>query len=125
MPPTAGSARVFGQTDEQIPVTVVCGLAYDDGAGIPNSSGVVRRGLHTSIQLTARLTAREWFCALTLPTLGPADPEPTDPEPTDPEPTDPEPAEPAPCQQISDHPTMLWRAPRERAAGGLASACEG
>jgi hypothetical protein len=103
MPPTAGSARVFGQTDEQIPVTVVCGLAYDDGAGIPNSSGVVRRGLHTSIQLTARLTAREWFCALTLPTLGPADPEPTDPEPT----------------------TMLWRAPRERAAGGLASACEG
>jgi coenzyme F420-0:L-glutamate ligase/coenzyme F420-1:gamma-L-glutamate ligase len=58
---TAGSALLFGQTDEQIPVTVVRGLEYDDGAGVPNSSGVVRRGLRKSIQLTARLKAREWF----------------------------------------------------------------
>ena len=58
---TAGSALLFGQTDEQIPVTVVRGLEYDDGEGVPNSSGVVRRGLRKSIQLTARLKAREWF----------------------------------------------------------------
>ena len=58
---TAGSALLFGQTDEQVPVTVVRGLEYDDGEGVPNSSGVVRRGLRKSIQLTARLKAREWF----------------------------------------------------------------
>lgn len=58
---TAGSALLFGQADEQIPVTVVRGLEYDDGEGVPNSSGVLRRGLRKSIQLTARLKAREWI----------------------------------------------------------------
>ncbi|QSG14701.1 F(420)-0:gamma-glutamyl ligase, F420 coenzyme biosynthesis enzyme [Halapricum desulfuricans] len=58
---TAGSALLFGQADEQIPVTVVRGLEYEDGEGVPNSGGVVRRGLRKSIQLTARLKAREWF----------------------------------------------------------------
>ncbi|KZX49939.1 F420-dependent oxidoreductase [Haloarcula sp. CBA1122] len=58
---TAGSALLFGQADEQIPVTVVRGLEYEDGEGVPNSGGVVRRGLRKSVQLTARLKAREWF----------------------------------------------------------------
>ncbi|EMA23314.1 MULTISPECIES: F420-dependent oxidoreductase [Haloarcula] len=56
---TAGSALLFGQADEQIPVTVVRGVEYEDG--VPNSDGVVRRGLRKSVQLTARLKAREWF----------------------------------------------------------------
>ena len=58
---TAGSALLFGQTDEQIPVTVVRGLEYDDGEGVPDAGGIVRRGLRKSIQLTAHLKAREWF----------------------------------------------------------------
>jgi coenzyme F420-0:L-glutamate ligase/coenzyme F420-1:gamma-L-glutamate ligase len=58
---TAGSALLFGQADERIPVTVVRGLAYEDGEGVPNAGGVVRRGLRKSIRLTARLKAREWF----------------------------------------------------------------
>ncbi|OYR90822.1 F420-dependent oxidoreductase [Halorubrum sp. E3] len=58
---TAGSALLFGQADEQIPVTVVRGLEYEDGEGVPNSGGIVRRGLRKSIQLTVRLKAREWF----------------------------------------------------------------
>jgi len=57
---TAGSALLFGQTDEQVPVVVVRGLDYEDGEGIPNSGGLVRRGLRKSIELTARLKAREW-----------------------------------------------------------------
>jgi coenzyme F420-0:L-glutamate ligase/coenzyme F420-1:gamma-L-glutamate ligase len=58
---TAGSALLFGQTDERIPVVIVRGLEYDDGEGIPNAGGVIRRGLRKTIQLTARLKAREWF----------------------------------------------------------------
>ncbi len=58
---TAGSALLFGQADEQVPVVVVRGLEYEDGEGVPNSSGIVRRGLRKSIELTARLKAREWF----------------------------------------------------------------
>lgn len=58
---TAGSALLFGQADERIPVVVVRGLDYEDGEGVPNSGGLVRRGLRKSIQLTARLKAREWF----------------------------------------------------------------
>lgn len=58
---TAGSALLFGQADEQVPVVVVRGLEYEDGEGVPNASGVVRRGLRKSIELTARLKAREWF----------------------------------------------------------------
>jgi coenzyme F420-0:L-glutamate ligase/coenzyme F420-1:gamma-L-glutamate ligase len=58
---TAGSALLFGQTDEQVPLVVVRGLEYEDGEGVPNSGGIVRRGLRKSIELTARLKAREWF----------------------------------------------------------------
>lgn len=58
---TAGSALLFGQTDERIPVVVVRGLDYEDGEGIPNSGGLIRRGLRKTIQLTARLKAREWI----------------------------------------------------------------
>jgi coenzyme F420-0:L-glutamate ligase/coenzyme F420-1:gamma-L-glutamate ligase len=58
---TAVSALLFGQTDEQAPLVVVRGLEYEDGRGVPNSSGIVRRGLRKSIELTARLKAREWF----------------------------------------------------------------
>ncbi|WP_340101448.1 coenzyme F420-0:L-glutamate ligase [Salinibaculum salinum] len=58
---TAGSALLFGQADEQIPAVVVRGLDYDDGEGIPNSGGLIRRGLRKTIQLTTRLKAREWF----------------------------------------------------------------
>lgn len=58
---TAGSALLFGQTDEQIPLVVVRGLEYEDGEGVPNSGGIVRQGLRKSIELTARLKAREWF----------------------------------------------------------------
>lgn len=57
----AGSALLFGQADERIPVVVVRGLDYEDGEGVPNSGGLIRRGLRKSIQLTARLKAREWF----------------------------------------------------------------
>jgi coenzyme F420-0:L-glutamate ligase/coenzyme F420-1:gamma-L-glutamate ligase len=35
----AGSALLFGQADERTPVTVVRGLDYDDGEGVPNSAG--------------------------------------------------------------------------------------
>lgn len=58
---TAGSALLFGQTDEQVPLVVVRGLEYEDGEGVPNSGGIVRRGLRKSIELTARLKVREWF----------------------------------------------------------------
>ncbi|AUX10083.1 coenzyme F420-0:L-glutamate ligase/coenzyme F420-1:gamma-L-glutamate ligase [Halalkaliarchaeum desulfuricum] len=58
---TAGSALLFGQADERIPVVVIRGLDYDDGEGIPNSGGLIRRGLRKTIQLTARLKAREWI----------------------------------------------------------------
>ncbi|MFW5919263.1 MAG: coenzyme F420-0:L-glutamate ligase [archaeon] len=58
---TAGSALMFGQADQRIPVVVVRGLEYDDGEGIPNAGGLIRRGLRKTIQLTARLKAREWF----------------------------------------------------------------
>ncbi|MEF8799764.1 MAG: coenzyme F420-0:L-glutamate ligase [Halolamina sp.] len=58
---TAGSALLFGQADERIPVTVVRGLDYEDGEGVPNSGGLIRRGLRKTIQLTTRLKAREWF----------------------------------------------------------------
>jgi coenzyme F420-0:L-glutamate ligase/coenzyme F420-1:gamma-L-glutamate ligase len=58
---TAGSALLFGQTDERIPLVVVRGLEYEDGEGVPNSGGIVRQGLRKSIELTARLKAREWF----------------------------------------------------------------
>lgn len=57
----AGSALLFGQADERTPVTVVRGLDYDDGEGVPNSGGLIRRGLRKTVQLTARLKAREWF----------------------------------------------------------------
>ncbi|GGN09927.1 coenzyme F420-0:L-glutamate ligase [Halarchaeum nitratireducens] len=58
---TAGAALLFGQADERVPVVIVRGLEYEDGEGVPNSSGIVRRGLRKSIELTARLKAREWF----------------------------------------------------------------
>jgi coenzyme F420-0:L-glutamate ligase/coenzyme F420-1:gamma-L-glutamate ligase len=58
---TAGSALLFGQSDERMPVTVVRGLDYEDGEGVPNSGGLIRRGLRKTIQLTTRLKAREWF----------------------------------------------------------------
>lgn len=58
---TAGSALLFGQSDERIPVVVVRGLDYEDGEGVPNSGGLIRRGLRKTIQLTTRLKAREWF----------------------------------------------------------------
>lgn len=57
----AGSALLFGQADERTPVVVVRGLEYDDGEGVPNAGGLVRRGLRRAIQLTARLKAREWL----------------------------------------------------------------
>ena len=58
---TAGSALLFGQTDERIPVVIVRGLDYEDGEGVPNAGGLIRRGLRKTIQLTTRLKAREWF----------------------------------------------------------------
>jgi coenzyme F420-0:L-glutamate ligase/coenzyme F420-1:gamma-L-glutamate ligase len=58
---TAGAALLFGQADERIPVVVVRGLEYEDGEGVPNSGGLIRKGLRKTIQLTARLKAREWF----------------------------------------------------------------
>ena len=58
---TAGSALLFGQADERIPVVVVRGLDYEDGEGVPNSGGLIRRGLRKTIQLTTRMKAREWF----------------------------------------------------------------
>lgn len=58
---TAGSALLFGQADERMPVAVVRGLDYEDGEGVPNSGGLIRRGLRRSVELTARLKAREWF----------------------------------------------------------------
>lgn len=57
----AGSALLFGQADERIPVVIVRGLEYDDGEGVPNSGGLIRRGLRKTIQLTVRLKAREWL----------------------------------------------------------------
>jgi F420-0:gamma-glutamyl ligase len=57
----ARAALLFGQADERTPVTVVRGLDYDDGEGVPNSGGLIRRGLRKTVQLTARLKAREWF----------------------------------------------------------------
>lgn len=57
----AGSALLFGQADEQIPVVIVRGLEYDDGEGVPNAGGLIRRGLRKTIQLTVRLKAREWL----------------------------------------------------------------
>lgn len=58
---TAGSVLLFGQADEQVPAVVVRGLDYEDGEGVPNSGGLIRRGLRKTIQLTTRLKAREWF----------------------------------------------------------------
>jgi len=58
---TAGSALLLGQADEQIPVVVVRGLEYEDGEGTPNSGGLIRRGIRKTVQLTARLKAREWL----------------------------------------------------------------
>jgi len=58
---TAGSALLFGQADEQVPVVAVRGLEYEDGEGVPNSSGIIRQGLRKSIELTAQLKARKWF----------------------------------------------------------------
>ncbi|WP_254767688.1 coenzyme F420-0:L-glutamate ligase [Salinilacihabitans rarus] len=58
---TAGSALLLGQADERTPVVVVRGLDYEDGEGVPNSGGLIRRGLRKTIQLTTRLKAREWF----------------------------------------------------------------
>jgi coenzyme F420-0:L-glutamate ligase/coenzyme F420-1:gamma-L-glutamate ligase len=57
----AGSALLFGQADERTPVTIVRGLEYDDGEGVPNSGGLIRRGLRKTVQMTARLKAREWI----------------------------------------------------------------
>lgn len=57
----AGSALLFGQADERTPITVVRGLDYEAGEGVPNSGGLIRRGLRKTIQLTTRLKAREWF----------------------------------------------------------------
>lgn len=57
----SGSALLFGQADERVPVVIVRGLDYEDGEGIPNSGGLVRRGLRKTVQLTARLKAREWI----------------------------------------------------------------
>lgn len=57
----AGSALLFGQADERTPVTVVRGLEYEVGEGVPNSGGLIRRGLRKTVQLTARLKAREWI----------------------------------------------------------------
>ncbi|MFW6436437.1 MAG: coenzyme F420-0:L-glutamate ligase [Halococcoides sp.] len=57
----AGAALLFGQADERTPVVVVRGLDYDDGEGVPNAGGLVRRGLRKTIQMTARLKAREWI----------------------------------------------------------------
>ncbi len=57
----AGSALLFGQADERVPVVVVRGLDYEDGEGVPNSGGLIREGIRKTIQLTTRLKAREWF----------------------------------------------------------------
>jgi len=56
---TAGSALLFGQTDERTPVVVVRGLDYEPGEGTPNAGGLLRRGLRDSVALTAKLKARE------------------------------------------------------------------
>lgn len=58
---SAGSALLFGQADEQVPVVIVRGLTYDDGEGVYNASGLVRRAIRQGIALTARLKSREWF----------------------------------------------------------------
>ncbi|MFB6102506.1 MAG: coenzyme F420-0:L-glutamate ligase [Haloplanus sp.] len=58
---TAGSALLFGQADERTPVVVVRGLDYEDGEGVPNSGGLVRRGLRKAVELTARLKIKEWL----------------------------------------------------------------
>ncbi len=58
---SAGSALLFGQADEQVPVVVVRGLEYDDGEGVYNAGGLVRRAIRQGVALTARLKAREWF----------------------------------------------------------------
>lgn len=58
---TAGSALLCGQADERIPVVVVRGLEYADGEGVPNAGGLIRRGIRKTIEMTARLKAREWI----------------------------------------------------------------
>ncbi len=58
---TAGSALLFGQSDERTPVVVIRGLEYEDGERVPNSSGLIRRGLRKAVALTARMKAREWI----------------------------------------------------------------
>lgn len=58
---TAGSALLFGQANERVPVVIVRGLDYEDGEGVPNAGGLIRRGLRKTIQLTTHLKAREWF----------------------------------------------------------------
>ena len=45
---TAGSALLFGQADEQIPVTAVRGLKYEYVEAVLNSGGVVRCGLQST-----------------------------------------------------------------------------
>lgn len=55
-----GSALLFGQADERIPVVVVRGLDYESGEGLPSAAGTFRRGLRKTLQLTARLKVREW-----------------------------------------------------------------
>lgn len=55
----AGSALLFGQADEQIPVVVVRGLEYDEGERTPEPASLVRRGLRKTASLTARLKIRE------------------------------------------------------------------
>lgn len=39
---TTGPALLCGQADEQLPVTAVRRLEYQEGEGMPNSGGVVR-----------------------------------------------------------------------------------
>ena len=58
---TAGSALLFGQTDQRTPVVVVRGLEYDEGEGTPNTGGLLRRGIRKTIALTTKLKARERF----------------------------------------------------------------
>ncbi len=58
---TAGSALLFGQTDQRTPMVVVRGLTYDEGEGVPNTGGLLRRGIRKSIALTTKLKARERF----------------------------------------------------------------
>ncbi|MGM0371058.1 MAG: coenzyme F420-0:L-glutamate ligase [Halobacteriota archaeon] len=58
---TAGSALLFGQSDERTPVVVVRGLDYESGEGRASSAGLLRAGVKKSLELTARIKAREWF----------------------------------------------------------------